>query len=245
MVFGEFRQSLCEGLVWLEQLAGGDGVPGQEGDSLLLAPGQCLLVAAVGEGVAILHTDDGDDLLHLLDLFGADFAEADVADFALLLHLFQRTQAFFERGAGIDAVELVELDALEFEAAQAHFDTLDQVAGAANVFGFGWSLASDAALGGDDELCRVRVQRLADEAFRSFGAVGVGGVDKVDAEVNGASQDAAGFIEVIRLSPGSLADKSHRSVAKAVDGEVAANLKGAARGGIASGHDGYDAKGQG
>ncbi len=42
-------------------------------------------VATVGERVAVLHADDGDDLLRLLDLGRCDFAEADVADFALVL----------------------------------------------------------------------------------------------------------------------------------------------------------------
>ncbi len=67
-------------MIGLEQLAAGHRIPGQEGDAALLAPVEGLLVAAVGERVAILHGDDGDDLLRLLDLGGRDFAEADVAD---------------------------------------------------------------------------------------------------------------------------------------------------------------------
>ena len=159
------------------------------------------------------------------DLRGGDFAEADVADFSLLLHLAEGTEGFFERGARVDAVELVEVDALELEAAQAHFDTLDQVAGAAHVFGFGGALAGDAALGGDDEARRIGVQRFADEALGDFGAVGVGGVDEGDAEIDGAAENAAGFVWGLRLSPGTVADKAHGSVAEAVDREVAARCR--------------------
>jgi hypothetical protein len=125
VALGEFRQGLREGLIGLEELAGGDRIPRQEGDTLLFAPGEGLLVAAVGEGVAVLHADDGDDLLRLFDLDRCDFTEADVAYFSLVLHLAKCAEGLFERGAGVDAVELVELNALDFQAAQAHFDTLD------------------------------------------------------------------------------------------------------------------------
>jgi TM2 domain-containing membrane protein YozV len=201
-------------------------------------------VAAVGEGVAVLHADDGDDLLGLLDFGGCDFAEADVADFSLVLHLFQGTQTFLERGTGVDAVKLVEFDALEFEATEAHFNALNEVAGAANVLGFGGALASDAALGGDDEVGRVRMQGFADEAFGDFRAVGVGGVDKGDAERDGAAEDAAGFVWIAWFAPGAFTDKTHGSVTEALDGEVAGNVEGSAGGSGGSAHDVY-AKGQG
>ena len=102
----------------------------------------------------------------LLDLRRGDFAEADVADLALLLHLLERAEGLFKRGAGVDAVELVEVDAVELEAAQAHFDALDQIAGAAYIFGFRRALAGDAAFGGDDQAGRIGVQALRRSAAR-------------------------------------------------------------------------------
>ncbi len=140
-------------------------------------------------------------------------------------------ERFLERGARVDAVELVEIDALELEAAQAHLDTLNQIAGAADVFGFGGTLARDAALGGDDEAGRVGVQGFADQALGDLGAVGVGGVDERDAELDGAAQNAAGFVGIGRLAPGAIADKAHGSVAEAMDREIAADAEGAAGGG--------------
>ncbi len=50
------------------------GYQGRKGDAALFAPGERLLISPVGERVAILHTDDGDDLLCLLDLVGRDLA---------------------------------------------------------------------------------------------------------------------------------------------------------------------------
>ena len=49
-------------------------------------------------------------------------------------------------------MELVEVDAIETEAAEAHLDTLMKVGCAAAGCGFGWALAGDASLGGDDEV---------------------------------------------------------------------------------------------
>jgi hypothetical protein len=125
------------GVVGFEELAAGHGVPGQEADALLLAVLERFLMTAVGETVSILDSDDVDDLAGFLDLGRGDFAEADVADFALLLHALEGAEGFFERGARVDAMELIEVDALELEAAQAHLDTLDEVAGAAHVLGLG------------------------------------------------------------------------------------------------------------
>ena len=133
-----------------------------EGDAVLLAPREGLFVAAVGERVAILHADDGDDLAAPASI------SAGVTSLRPMWRIFpcsciwlEGAEGFFERRARVDAVELVELDALELEAAQAHFDALDQVAGAANVFGLRRALARDAALGGDDEAGGIGVQSFA------------------------------------------------------------------------------------
>jgi hypothetical protein len=125
-------------------------------------------------------------------------------------------------------MQLVKLDALEAETAEAHLDALDQVAGAAYVFGSGWSLTGYAALGSDDQSGGVGVQGFGDEALGDFGAICVGSVDEVDAKRNGAAEDAAGLVGVSRLAPRALADKPHSAVAEAVDRQVAADLEGAA-----------------
>ncbi len=143
----------------------------------------------------------------------------------------ERAERLFERRARIDSMQLVEIDALELEAAQAHLDTLNQVAGAAHVLGFGRALARDAALGGDDDARRVRRKRFADQALGDLRAVGVGGVDERDAELDGAAQNAAAFGGVGRLAPRAIAHQAHGSVAEAVHRQVAADEKGAARSG--------------
>ena len=125
-------------------------------------------------------------------------------------------------------MQLVKVDAFELEAAQAHFDTLNEIAGAAYVFGFGGALAGDAALGGDDDAGRVGRERFADEPLGDFGAVGVGGVNEVDAELDGAAQYAARFGFVGGLAPRAFADQAHGSVAEPMDGQIAADEECAA-----------------
>ncbi len=74
------------------------------------------------------------------------------------------------------------------------------------------------------------MESLADEAFGDLGAVGVGGVYEGDAEVDGAAEDAAGFVWIVWFAPGAVADKAHGSVTETVDGENAADLEGTASG---------------
>ena len=149
--------------------------------------------------------------------------------FPCFLHALERAKGFFERRARIDSVQLVEIDALELEAAQAHLDTLNQISGAAHVFRFRGALARDAALGGDDHAGRVGRERFADEALGDFGAVGVGSVDERDAEFDCAAQNAAGFGFVGRLAPCAIAHQAHGSVAETMDRQIAADEKCAAQ----------------
>jgi len=235
-------QMLSCGLAGLEHLAGGQWIPGHECDAALLAPIEGFFVAAVSERIAILHGDDGKDLQCFFNLRWRDFAEADVTNFALLLHLLQGAKAFFERGTGVDAVKLVEIDALEFESSQAHLDALNEVSGAANVFSFGGALACDSTLGGDDEAGGIRMQGFSDEALGNFRAVGISGVDEGDAQIDCAPQDAAGFCRVGGFAPSAFAHEAHGSEAEPVDRQVCSEEKCAAgSGGGWEAHGSFDA----
>ncbi len=124
-------------------------------------------------------------------------------------------------------MELVKVDALQFEAAQAHFDTLDQIAGATDVLGFRRALARDAALGGDDDAGRVGSESFADEALGDFGAVGIGRVEECDAELDSAAQNAAALGFVGGLAPRAITDQAHGSVTETVDRKIAADEESA------------------
>src|ERR1035438_7101884 len=191
MTGGDPAKRMCCRVIRLQQLPSGIGVPGQEADALLLAPIQHFLMTSVTETVSILDSYDIDKFARCFYFGGRYFVEADVANLALLLHPLQRAERFFERRTGVDPVELVEIDALKLETPQAHFDTLDEIAGAAHVLGLGWALASNAALGRDHDALRVGRQGLADQALGNLRAVGVGCVDQGHAQFNSTAQDAA------------------------------------------------------
>ncbi len=108
----------------------------------------------------------------------------------------QRAKRLFKRRARVDAMKLIEIDALELQPAQAHLDALNEIAGAAHVFGLRRTLARDSAFGGDDHASRIRRQRFADQPLGDLRPIGVGGVDESDAKLNGSPQHARGFFRI-------------------------------------------------
>src|SRR5580698_4976136 len=227
----DFGESRGRGVIRLQELSPGNRVPGQESHPLPLTVEKGFLATTVGETVSILDSGDFDQLPTFVDLLDRNFAETDVADLALLLHAAECAERLFQRGARVDAVELVEGNAIELEAAQAHFDALHQVAGAADVFRARRALASDAAFGGDDQVARIGVQRLADHALGHFRTVGVSGGDGSNPKLDGAEKHAAGFGGIFGLSPGAFAHQAHGAVAEAADRDVAPDGERAAGGG--------------
>src|SRR5690606_35762339 len=98
------------------------------------------------------------------------------------------------------------------------------------------TMSGEAALGGDDHVLRVRVQHLAQQVLAHEGAVRVGGVDEVHAQLGQAGERALGFGGVLWVAPDARAGDAHGAEAKAVDRQVAADEEGAAGGGGWGGH---------
>ncbi len=87
---------------------------------------------------------------------------------------------------------MVEIDAIETEATEAAFAGFAEMLGA-TVFGPAIGAgAIEAALGGDDEAVGIGMKGFGDELFGDVRAVGVGGVDEIDAEFDGAAENANG-----------------------------------------------------
>ena len=217
-----FASGDVERAAGLGELAGRDREPWDEGDIVLGAVVDDVFVGAVGEVVFVLDGDDVDDLARPVDLMRLHFAEADVADLALLLKLFDDSEGLFDGDFGVDSVELPEVDALELQEAKAHLDLLVEVLGTADGEPLVGALAGEAAFGGDDDVVDIGGEGLTNEPFGDVGAVGVGGVDEVDAELDGAAEDFAGVFGVIGLAPDASADDAHGAEAEAMDGEVSA-----------------------
>src|SRR5690606_13971020 len=107
--------------------------PGNEADAVGFAVIEHRIAAARAGIVAVLHRGDGEVPLRRLDLFDADFAEASVADQAIGDEALDGVELLVGRDAGIDAVQLPQVDALELEAAHAEMDLLLQIFGPADL----------------------------------------------------------------------------------------------------------------
>ncbi len=75
------------------------------------------------------------------------------------------------------------------------------------------------------------MQGLGDEVFAHGRAVGISGVDEVDAGRDGCLEDCDGAGVVRRGTPDAVAGDLHGAVAEPVDGEVAAEVEGVGEGG--------------
>ena len=60
-----------------------------------------------------------------------------------------------------------------------------------------------------DDDAVIRVQGLADQFLGHIRPVGVGGVDEVDAEFDGAAQNANAFVAVIGRTPNTFSGQAH------------------------------------
>ncbi len=103
-------------------------------------------------------------------------------------------EGFFDGGDGVVAVDLVEVDVVGLEAAEAGVDGVhDVAAGGADLVAAGAGAAED--FGGDDDLCAGDVQvseRLAEGLFALALGVDIGGVEEVDAGVDGGFDELVG-----------------------------------------------------
>jgi hypothetical protein len=83
-------------------------------------------------------------------------------------------------------VELVEIDAVQLQAAQAAVAALLQALGPRVARPLAGTGPAKAALGGDHEAVPIRMERLRDQVLAHLRPVRVCGVDQVDAELDNA-----------------------------------------------------------
>src|SRR5439155_7983644 len=117
-------------------------------------------------------------------------------------------------------VELIEVDAVEPKPAQAALACPLQVVRPAVGPPLPGAWSAVAALGRDDEVRWVRPQRLGDQAFADVGTIGIGRVDEIDAQLNGAAQDDPRPAGCAWLAPDPAPSESHGAVAKAAHGQL-------------------------
>jgi hypothetical protein len=167
------------------------------------------LGAALGEVVEALLADEpdgaaapGGDLVGLGDLVPGEVAGPDVEDLALLDEDVDRLPDLLEGGGAVDVVELVDVDVVGLEPLEARVHRPPDVEGGQLVVVRpGGAVAGHVAvdLGGEDGLVAMRGalrEPVADDllgtALVLAPAVHVGGVEEVDARVEGRIHDRVG-----------------------------------------------------
>ena len=80
------------------------------------------------------------------------FRQADVPDFALLLHVAQNADLLVERNFRVYAVQLVQVNAVQAQAAQAHLHALPQILRAPYGRPHVRALPRQSAFGGDHQI---------------------------------------------------------------------------------------------
>src|SRR6185312_7678518 len=120
--------------------------------------------------------------------------------------------------------ELPEVEPIDAQVTQALVRLLDEVLRSPERHPAVRAGARQARLGGDAQVA-VGMQRLTNEALRDVGAVRVGGVDEVDAELARPLQRADRLRAIGGLAPDAGPGDPHRPEPQAMDGELAAELE--------------------
>lgn len=85
---------------------------------------QDIFRGAIGDVVAVMYADDRGDPAGFGELADGDFGQADMADFPLLLKEAQGTDLVSQRHDRIDPVQLVQVNAVHSQPAQAELGLL-------------------------------------------------------------------------------------------------------------------------
>ena len=188
------------------EAAAGQRAPGNDADAFGLAEAHHLaLFFAIEQVVVVLHGDEArpavqvGEIERLGELPGVHGRRADVAHLAGLDHVVQRFERLFDGRFVVPAVNLVEVDVVGLEAAQALVELEeDRFAREAAAVGL---VAHDAVdLGGDDDgfAAGVGLEEAAEDLFAVAAGVDVGGVEEIDAEIEGLAEEGLAFVFVER-----------------------------------------------
>ena len=129
--------------------------PRHEGNPMLLAVVQQIIPFAVGEAVAVLDSDNRNDLPRPLQMLQSNVRQRHMTDLSLLAQPGQCADRGVEGHGGVRNVKVIDIDPVEAQAFQAAFERLLQMlrAGIVNPLAGADSLPS--ALGGDHQAARI------------------------------------------------------------------------------------------
>ena len=138
----------------------------------------------------VLHADEFGPAMQaagidrLRELPGAHVGSADVAGLAGFHHVMQRFHGFLDRHGRVGSVDLIEVDEVGSEAAQAVVDLAqDRLARQAGAVRSRPHPAIDLGCDHDVLAAHEILQRAADDFLRGAVRIDIGGIEKIDAEV--------------------------------------------------------------
>ena len=163
----------------------------------LLAEGKVFgLVGAIEHGVRGLLRGDRGDLHDAFHLRNGEVGDADPADFSFALEVGHGGPALFDVFVRLGPVDLVEVDGFDVETAEAVFAlAADLLLGVGDFF---FVVPDHGGLGEDVGFVRGGLEGAGDDFFGVAEAVDGGGVDPVDAEVEGFVDGGDGVVVVLR-----------------------------------------------
>src|SRR5215218_3852001 len=195
--------------------------PGDERYALPLAGLYNRLRGAVGQVITVLDADDGHDVYGRHEFPDTHVGEAHMPDLALVAQLGESPDGVLERYATVRPMELVYVDRVHLETAQAPLAGFAQVPRPSVGLPAPGAGTYEAALRSDHQVVRVRVESGGDLALVDLGAVGVGGVYEVDTNFDDPPQHGLRGPRVLRLPPDAWPAQPHGPEPEAPDREVA------------------------
>ena len=186
--------------VFAREPAAGQRGPADGGDVVALAKRQDFFLGAAVEDVErglldveARHVELFGDEVRFGELPGGEGAAGQIEHLAAAHQVVQRAEGLVDRGVGIGAVDVVEVDAIGLEALEALFDLADDVpAVVARVVDVLAAAAVD--LGAEHGVVALArgLQPVADDGFALAVVVDVGGVDEVAARGVVGVEDGVG-----------------------------------------------------
>src|SRR5215813_9876504 len=143
-----------------------------------------------------------------------------MANDAVVQQSAHRAELFVARHSRIDPMKLPQIDLLDAELLETAFGLRNQIRRPSIRDPLIRSRTGEASLGGDQQ-SPVRMKRLANQYLRHIGAVAVGRVDEVDADLGKPAQRRQCGVTVRRRTPDARTGETHRAVAETVDSDVA------------------------
>ena len=165
---------------------------GPHADAEFFADRQNLgLQIACPQRVLALQRRDRMHLVSAADGVRRRFGQAQMTHFAGLDQFGHRADGFFDGNSWIDAMLVIQIDMIDAEPLEAG------IAGRMYVLGCSIDAGERAIgaahmteLGGQHDVLAARPQDLSEQALVGAGAIHVGGVEKVDADVEGGIEHA-------------------------------------------------------